>query len=72
MNLQDIFLNQVRKERTTVTVFLTNGFRMTGVIKGFDSFAVIMETEGRQQFIYKHAISTISPEKRVNIMAEEE
>jgi host factor-I protein len=72
MNLQDIFLNQVRKERIAVTIFLTNGFRMTGIIKGFDNFAVIMETDGRQQFIYKHAISTISPEKRVNIMAEEE
>ena len=72
MNLQDIFLNQVRKERINVTVFLTNGFRMTGAIKGFDNFAVIMEVEGRQQLIYKHAISTVSPEKRVNIMAEEE
>lgn len=72
MNLQDIFLNQVRKDRIPVTVFLTNGFRMNGIVKGFDSYAVIMESEGRQQFIYKHAISTISPEKRVNIMAEEE
>ena len=72
MNLQDIFLNQVRKERIQVTVFLTNGFRMNGIVKGFDNFAIIMETEGRQQLIYKHAISTISPEKRINIMAEEE
>lgn len=72
MNLQDIFLNQVRKERIAVTVFLTNGFRMNGIVKGFDSFAIIMEVDGRQQLIYKHAISTISPEKRINIMAEEE
>ena len=72
MNLQDVFLNQVRKERMPVTVFLTNGFRMNGIVKGFDSYAVIMEVEGRQQFVYKHAISTITPEKRVNIMAEEE
>ena len=48
MNLQDIFLNQVRKERIAVTVFLTNGFRMNGIVKGFDSFAIIMEVDGRQ------------------------
>lgn len=71
MNLQDVFLNQVRKEKIPVTMFLTNGFRINGKVKGFDSFVVIIESDGKQQLIYKHAVSTISPERQVNIMAEE-
>ena len=66
-NLQDLFLNQARKERQTVTLFLMNGFQMRGVVRGFDSFTVVLETDGRQQLIYKHAISTLVPAKSVDM-----
>ena len=62
-NLQDAFLNLARKERVTVTMFLMNGFQLHGVVKGFDGFTVILDTEGKQQLIYKHAISTVVPPK---------
>ena len=62
-NLQDIFLAQARRERRTVTLFLMNGFQMRGVITGFDAFVVVFNTDGKQQIIYKHAISTIVPER---------
>ena len=57
-NLQDIFLTKVRKQSLPVTVFLMNGFQMRGSVTGFDSFTVVLDTDGRQQVIYKHAIST--------------
>lgn len=60
-NLQDAFLNQVRKDSTPVTIFLMNGVQIKGLIKGFDSFTVIIQNEGRQMLIYKHALSTIVP-----------
>ena len=60
-NLQDLFLNQTRRDRQTVTLFLMNGFQMRGVITGFDGFVVFLETDGKQQMIYKHAISTVAP-----------
>ena len=63
INLQDIFLAQARRERRTVTLFLMNGFQMRGVITGFDAFVVVLTTDGKQQIIYKHAISTIVPER---------
>ena len=66
-NLQDLFLNDVRKERQLVTVFLMNGFQMKGVITGFDSFVVCLVSEGRQQMIYKHAISTVGPARPVKL-----
>lgn len=68
LNLQDVFLNQVRKDRIGVTIFLTNGFQFKGLVKGFDNFIVILESEGKQQLVYKHAISTIIPVKAVNIL----
>ncbi len=68
INLQDVFLNQVRKEHIPVTVYLTNGFQLKGMVKGFDNFTVILDSEGRQQLIYKHAISTISPLRIVNLI----
>ena len=61
MNLQDVFLNQARKERIPVTIYITNGFQFKGIIKGFDSYIVVLDTEGMQNLIYKHAISTIRP-----------
>lgn len=68
INLQDVFLNQVRKEHIAVTIYLTNGFQLKGMVKGFDNFTVILDTDGRQQLVYKHAISTISPMKLVNFI----
>jgi host factor-I protein len=66
INLQDAFLNQVRKENIPVTIFLVNGFQLKGMVKGFDNFTVILELEGKQQMVYKHAISTVAPLKAVN------
>lgn len=68
INLQDVFLNQVRKEHIPVTVYLTNGFQLKGSVKGFDNFTVVLDTEGKQQLVYKHAISTISPMKIVSLI----
>jgi host factor-I protein len=68
INLQDVFLNQVRKEHIAVTIYLTNGFQLNGMVKGFDNFTVVLDTEGKQQLVYKHAISTISPMKMVNFI----
>ena len=66
INLQDAFLNQVRKENIPVTIFLVNGFQLKGNVKGFDNFTVILELDGKQQMVYKHAISTVAPVKAVN------
>lgn len=71
INLQDLFLNQVRKDKTIVVVYLTNGFQLKGYVKGFDNFIVILETEGKQQMIYKHAISTVIPSREVSLAIEE-
>jgi len=65
INLQDYFLNQVRKEGILTTVYLVNGFQLKGVIKGFDSFTVVIDSDGKQMLIYKHAISTITPSRPV-------
>jgi host factor-I protein len=67
-NLQDAFLNQVRKDKILVTVFLVNGFQLKGLVKGFDNFTVIVELEGRQQLVYKHAISTVAPLKPIGVI----
>lgn len=66
-NIQDVFLNQVRKENIPVTVYLINGFQLKGLVKAFDNFTVVLEVEGKQQMIYKHAISTIMPLKQINL-----
>jgi host factor-I protein len=68
LNLQDVFLNQARKDRLPLTIFLTNGYQFKGIIRGFDSFIVILETDGRQQLVYKHAISTIVPARPISIL----
>ncbi|MCR1933113.1 RNA chaperone Hfq [Clostridium tepidum] len=62
-NLQDIFLNGARKNKIPVTIYLTNGFQLKGFVKGFDNFTVILDSDGKQMMIYKHAISTINPAK---------
>ena len=64
-NLQEVFLTQLRRERRQVTVFLMNGFQMRGYVTGFDAFSVVLTSDGKQMFIYKHAISTITPERPV-------
>jgi host factor-I protein len=63
INLQDAILNEVRRDRVPVTLFLMNGFQLRGIITGFDSFVVVLVTDGKQQMIYKHAISTLAPIK---------
>ena len=69
-NLQDIFLNQARRERIMVTVFLVNGFQLRGTVRGFDSFVVFVDSDGKQQMIYKHAISTIAPARTIAMTEE--
>ncbi|MEG0035538.1 MAG: RNA chaperone Hfq [Oscillospiraceae bacterium] len=66
-NIQDILLNQIRRDKQMVTFFLMNGFQLKGVVRSFDSFVVVLETDGRQQMIYKHAISTIIPTTTVDL-----
>ena len=66
-NLQDLFLNQTRRDRQTVTLFLMNGFQMRGIVRGFDNFTVVLESDGKQQLIYKHAISTLVPTHSVDM-----
>ena len=66
-NLQEIFLIRARKQNIPVTMFLVNGFQLRGTITGFDCFVVILDSEGRQQVIYKHAISTIAPLRPVEL-----
>ncbi len=68
LNLQDVFLNQARREKITVTIYLTNGFQFKGIVRGFDSFTVILDCEGRQNLVYKHAISTIIPSRPISIL----
>ena len=69
MNLQDAILKEVRRDRGPVTLFLMNGFQLRGIITGYDSFVVVLVTEGRQQMIYKHAISTLAPMKPLKAAA---
>ena len=66
-NLQDTYLNKLRKEKVFLTVILMNGFQLRGVIKSFDNFTVLIETDGKQQLIFKHAISTFAPSKNVDL-----
>ena len=71
-NLQDAFLSLARRQDVPLTVFLVNGFQMRGVVRGFDPFTVVLESEGRQQLIYKHAISTIAPQRNIDLRGAED
>ncbi len=71
INIQDTFLNQIRKESVPVTIFLVNGFQLRGVIRGFDNFTIVIDSDGKQQMVYKHAISTFTPARPVSLMSEE-
>ena len=64
-NLQDTFLNSVRKSRTPLTIFLVNGVKLQGVVSWFDNFCVLLRRDGQSQLVYKHAISTIMPAQPV-------
>lgn len=70
INIQDNFLNQARKENVMVVVHLVNGFQIKGLVRGFDNFTVVIDTLGKQQMIYKHAISTITPTKPLSTGAD--
>ncbi|MEK3787612.1 MULTISPECIES: RNA chaperone Hfq [Paenibacillus] len=72
INIQDTFLNQLRKETIPVTVYLVNGFQVRGIIKAFDNFTIIIDSDGRQQMIYKHAISTFTPQRNVSLMQQQD
>ena len=63
INLQDVFLNRVRKDKIVITIFLVNGFQIRGTVLGFDSYTVVVDSDGKQEVVYKHAISTITPVK---------
>lgn len=71
INLQDSFLNNVRKEKITITLFLNNGYKLTGSVVGFDNYVVFIETEKGQQLVYKHAITSILPFKQVKLFNNE-
>lgn len=64
-NLQDVFLNQSRKNKVSVIIHLINGFQLNGFVKGFDNFTIILDSGGKQIMVYKHAVSTITPSKPV-------
>lgn len=70
-NYQDQFLAAARREKCIVTLFLMNGFQLKGTVRGFDSFVVLVESEGKQQMIFKHAISTVVPPKPLELTAED-
>ena len=69
--MQDLFLTRARRDRVPVTLFLMNGFQLRGTLTGFDAFVVVLDSEGRQQVIYKHAISTIAPIRPVDLTEAE-
>ncbi len=70
INLQDAILKEVRREKIPVTLFLMNGFQLRGIISGYDSFVVVLITDGKQQMIYKHAISTLVPVRPLKANAQ--
>lgn len=65
ITIQDQILGQLARDRIPVTVYLVNGFQLRGTLAGYDSFVVVLDSEGRQQMIYKHAVSTITPSKTI-------
>ena len=71
INLQEAILKEVRRDKVPVTLFLMNGFQLRGVITGFDSFSLVLDSDGRQQFIYKHAVSTLVPLRPLSLREEE-
>lgn len=72
VNYQDIFLNKVRQEKVPLTVFLTNGFQMRGILRGFDHFVLLLDCDGKQEMIYKHAVSTLMPMRKLELFPRRE
>ena len=70
VNVQDVFLNVARREHALVTVFLTNGFQIKGIVRGFDQYVVLLDVMGKQNMVYKHAISTIIPQDNIDLSNE--
>lgn len=70
-NVQDVFLNTIRKEKNPVTVFLVNGVKLQGVVTWFDNFSVLLRRDSHSQLVYKHAISTIMPSQPVQLFSQE-
>ena len=70
INLQENFLNQARKENIPVTIHLVNGFQIKGMIRGFDQFTVVIDSMGRQQMVFKHAISTVTPARPLGMQVQ--
>ena len=70
-NVQDVFLNFIRKNKTPVTVFLVNGVKLQGIVTWFDNFSVLLRRDGHTQLVYKHAISTIMPSTPVQLFEPE-
>ena len=66
-NVQDVFLNYVRKNKTPITIFLVNGVKLQGFISGFDNFCVLLRRDGHVQLVYKHAISTVMPAQPIQL-----
>ncbi|QQE76238.1 RNA chaperone Hfq [Brevibacillus composti] len=71
INIQDTFLNHLRKENIAVTIYLVNGFQLRGYIRAFDNFTIVIDSEGKQQLVYKHAISTFTPQRPVSLMSQD-
>lgn len=71
INIQDTFLNHLRKENVPVTIYLINGFQLRGQIKAFDNFTIVIDSDGKQQMVYKHAISTFTPQRPVSLVPAE-
>ncbi|MCK9442927.1 MAG: RNA chaperone Hfq [Tissierellaceae bacterium] len=67
INLQDLFLNKARKDGVGITIFLINGYQIKGQVKGFDNYTIVLESDDKQQLIYKHAISTIIPVRQIEL-----
>jgi len=70
-NVQDSFLNEARRTHTVVTIFLTNGFQIKGVVRGFDQYIIVIDVMGKQNMIYKHAVSTIIPQENLKYQERE-
>lgn len=68
VKLQDVFLNQARIDKVAVTIFLTNGFQFKGMVRGFDNYTIVLDCDGKQNLVYKHAVSTIIPTRPISIL----
>jgi len=70
-NQQDAMLNAIRRDNAFVTIYLVNGLPLRGTVKGFDNFTILLESEGKQHMVYKHAVSTITPQTPINLLEEQ-